>query len=57
VVESTSFRYEKHVIPTTISLGYTVWLSGDDGPESLFQRADQALYAAKQGGKNRAVQG
>ena len=57
VVESTSFRFEKHVIPTTVSLGYTVWLGGDDGADALFQRADQALYAAKQGGRNRAAQG
>jgi diguanylate cyclase (GGDEF)-like protein len=57
VVESTTFRYEKHVIPTTVSLGYTVWAGGDDGADALFQRADQALYAAKQGGRNRAAQG
>src|SRR5882757_5620125 len=57
VVEATPFRFEKHVIPTTISLGFTVWLGGDDGGEALFQRADTALYAAKEGGRNRAIQG
>jgi diguanylate cyclase (GGDEF)-like protein len=55
-VESTTFRYEAHVIPTTVSLGYTVWLGGEDGADALYQRADQALYAAKEGGRNRVAQ-
>ena len=57
VVESTTFRFEKNVIPTTVSLGFAVWLGGDDGAEALFQRADTALYAAKEGGRNRVEQG
>jgi diguanylate cyclase (GGDEF)-like protein len=57
VVESTTFRFEKHVIPTTVSLGYTVWRGGEDGADALFQRADAALYVAKQGGRNRAAEG
>jgi diguanylate cyclase (GGDEF)-like protein len=57
VVEATQFKFEKHVIPTTVSLGYTVWLGGEDTADALFQRADQALYAAKQGGRNRLAQG
>ncbi len=57
VVEATAFRYEKHSIPTTISLGFAVWLGGEDGADALFQRADAALYAAKQGGRNRVAQG
>jgi diguanylate cyclase (GGDEF)-like protein len=57
VVESTAFKFEKHVIPTTVSLGFTVWLGGDDGAEALFKRADQALYVAKEGGRNRLAQG
>jgi len=57
VVETTTFRFEKNLIPTTVSLGFAVWLGGDDGAEALFQRADTALYAAKQGGRNRVEQG
>ena len=30
MVEATSFLFEKHVIPTTVSLGIAVWLGGDD---------------------------
>jgi len=56
-VEATPFKFEKHVIPTTISLGFTIWLGGEDGPDPLFKRADTALYAAKEGGRNRAIQG
>jgi diguanylate cyclase (GGDEF)-like protein len=56
VVEATTFRFEKHVISTTISLGCTAWLGGDDSADAFFQRADTALYAAKQGGRNRCEQ-
>jgi diguanylate cyclase (GGDEF)-like protein len=57
VVETTTFRFEKNVIPTTVSLGFTIWLGGEDGADALFKRADTALYAAKQAGKNRTEQG
>ena len=57
VVEQTTFRFEKHVMPTTISCGATVWLKGEDGAEALYKRADAALYKAKQGGRNRIEQG
>ena len=57
VVEQTTFRFEKHVMPTTISCGATVWLKGEDGAEALYKRADAALYRAKQGGRNRVETG
>jgi two-component system cell cycle response regulator len=57
VIESTPFKFEKHVIPTTVSLGFTIWLGGEDSADALFQRADAALYAAKEAGRNRAIQG
>jgi diguanylate cyclase (GGDEF)-like protein len=56
VVEQTTFRFEKHVMPTTISLGVAVWLKEEDGAEALYKRADGALYKAKQGGRNRVEQ-
>jgi diguanylate cyclase (GGDEF)-like protein len=56
VVESTTFRFEKKVMPTTISLGVATWLGGEDTADALYNRADNALYAAKQGGRNRVVQ-
>jgi diguanylate cyclase (GGDEF)-like protein len=41
-------------IGLTLSAGITSFTSGDDF-ESLFQRADQALYQAKRTGKNRCL--
>jgi diguanylate cyclase (GGDEF)-like protein len=56
VIESTKFRFEKHEIPTTVSLGVAIWLGGDDSGDALYKRADTALYAAKEGGRNRVEQ-
>lgn len=36
-----------------ISIGAAVFPADADGTESLFQRADEAMYRAKQGGRNR----
>lgn len=41
------------VIPVTISLGFTERQDGDT-VRSIIDRADQALYNAKQNGRNRA---
>jgi diguanylate cyclase (GGDEF)-like protein len=40
-------------IPTTISLGVSAASGEDASYESLFKTADQALYTAKRGGRNR----
>jgi hypothetical protein len=39
--------------PATVSIGVAVALADDD-PETLIKRADEALYAAKQNGRNHA---
>ena len=40
----------------TASFGVVAWQKGDE-PRTLVDRADKALYAAKHGGRNRAVRG
>ncbi|MEC8429289.1 MAG: GGDEF domain-containing protein, partial [Pseudomonadota bacterium] len=40
--------------PVTVSVGVACCRE-DDLPETLFERADQALYQAKQSGRNKAV--
>ncbi len=42
----------KSVGQVTISLGVTTWLFDGDSSESFAKRADEALYAAKTGGRN-----
>ena len=39
----------------TISIGMAMFPEHGDSPEELFQRADQALYAAKTAGRNRVA--
>jgi diguanylate cyclase (GGDEF)-like protein len=41
-----------HVVPVTISLGCAALTAGDT-PRNLIERADAALYRAKEGGRNR----
>ena len=42
------------MIPVSISIGISLAHAGDD-PESALQRADNALYQAKQQGRGRTV--
>ena len=39
----------------TVSIGAAAWRGGGETPEAALQRADDALYAAKRGGRNRVV--
>jgi two-component system cell cycle response regulator len=53
-VANHSFRVERTVLPVTVSLGVAERIStSDESPESLYERADARLYAAKAGGRNR----
>jgi two-component system, cell cycle response regulator len=47
------FEREGVVLTPTVSIGAAAYPTDADTAEALFQRADEALYRAKQGGKNR----
>jgi diguanylate cyclase len=51
-VESRQFQYRDHRVAVTVSCGVAAFREGD-GPETVFERADRALYRAKQAGRNR----
>lgn len=53
-VEATDFRHHGQHVPVTISCGLTEFRAGDT-PTAVYERADQALYQAKQEGRNRCV--
>jgi two-component system, cell cycle response regulator len=42
-------------IPVTISIGIAALRGREDNPAGVLKRADQALYRAKRGGRNRVV--
>lgn len=47
--------FQGQVIPTTVSIGVSQFPEHGLDPEELLRRADTALYAAKQGGRDRVV--
>ncbi|MDD2761306.1 MAG: diguanylate cyclase [Methylomonas sp.] len=52
VIEGSGFNASGNRVVITVSCGLTEYRDGE-GAESLFERADQALYRAKQKGRNR----
>ena len=54
-VESLSLFFQGEAVPVTISLGVTEFPRDTDNQDVLFNYADQALYHAKEGGRNRSV--
>jgi two-component system, cell cycle response regulator len=55
IVEATPFQHDNHVIPCTVSLGLAALSGSEKNGDELHQIADDKLYAAKQGGRNRVV--
>ncbi len=55
-IESHFFIFENKQIPVTISLGVSVKAPADTW-ETIFDRADKALYQSKQNGRNKVTAG
>nr|WP_298164979.1 diguanylate cyclase [uncultured Pseudomonas sp.] len=53
-IEALLVTYENQSIPFTISLGVADLSYPTNGYQQLIERADQALYASKEGGRNRS---
>jgi diguanylate cyclase len=54
VIEQANFHFRDTAVPVTVSCGITDYSEGDS-VEELYSRADEALYEAKEGGRNRSV--
>lgn len=53
-IAGKGFYYKTTRVPITVSIGVAEFAPGETADE-VFQRADSALYAAKEGGRNRCV--
>jgi two-component system cell cycle response regulator len=56
-IESTPIKISRapNALTITVSIGIASSAGGDDVPEQMLRRADQALYRAKREGRNRVV--
>ncbi|QGX41017.1 tetratricopeptide repeat-containing diguanylate cyclase [Permianibacter aggregans] len=54
-LQEQSLLYKGHVIKMTISIGVATRRTNDETLDSLLNHADQALYEAKRGGRNRVA--
>ncbi|MCP5357803.1 MAG: diguanylate cyclase [Pseudomonadales bacterium] len=50
-IERCPFHFREKQVQITMSFGLTA-VAGGDTPEKVFERADKALYRAKEGGRN-----
>jgi diguanylate cyclase len=56
VIEAAAFRHHGEPVQVTVSAGLTEFRAGDT-PTTVYERADRAMYQAKQQGRNRCVAG
>jgi len=53
-IAGTPFHFKNEPVPVTISIGFTEFMP-NDSLDSTFDRADKAMYQAKEQGRNRVV--
>ncbi len=53
-IAACKFNHQGQIIRTTMSCGISHYIENDDH-ESMFERADKALYAAKDNGRNQCM--
>ncbi|MBW1893393.1 MAG: diguanylate cyclase, partial [Deltaproteobacteria bacterium] len=51
--ENIEFLHRKETVRITISLGVTEAVPGDKNHQEVFSRMNQAMYTAKNAGRNR----
>jgi diguanylate cyclase (GGDEF)-like protein len=56
-IQALNFSYEGQAFTVTVSQGLASLTDEDSTLDSLFARADAAMYEAKRQGKNRVVAG
>ncbi len=54
-IAKIEFIYKNDAVTLTVSIGATQVKEGDAVPQDVFDRADVAVYKAKEGGRNRVV--
>jgi diguanylate cyclase (GGDEF)-like protein len=54
-IQRLSFSHDGQTFGITVSQGLTNLTDGDENLDSLFARADAAMYEAKRQGKNRII--
>ncbi len=54
-VQQCQFHYQGKQVPITVSAGLARLREEDDSIDQLFQRADRAMYRAKDAGRNRCI--
>ena len=54
-IEKIEFLYKEETVRITVSIGVTSVKEGDETHIQVFERADMAVYKAKEGGRNQVV--
>jgi len=54
-IEKIEFLYKKDTVRVTVSIGVSCIKEGDTSPTDLFERADMAVYKAKENGRNQVM--